>query len=71
MAVSQAPKARKRGARAHLKEVIREQGRTYVWLARVTGYSVRQITRVANGEFEGTTRFHIAMRQALGEDYAA
>jgi hypothetical protein len=51
--------------------VVREQGRSFVWLARQTGYSESQISRVARGDHPGSSRFHAAMRMALGEDYAA
>ena len=57
--------------RRGLVEVVREQGRSFVWLARQTGYSESQISRVARGEHPGSERFHIAMQRALGEEYAA
>lgn len=56
--------------RRGLKDVLQEQGRSYVWLARVTGYSESQIQRVASGVHPGSSRFHAAVRMALGEDYA-
>jgi len=59
-----------RTRRRSLKAVVKGQGRSFVWLAAQTGYSTTQISRVARGEHPGSTRFHIAMRSALGEDYA-
>ena len=53
------------------RRTVREQGRSFIWLSRQTGYSESQIGRVARGEHPGSEKFHIAMRQALGEDYAA
>lgn len=69
--VNGARKARTHAAKRGLRDVVKGQGRTFRWLARVTGYSEEQISRVANGHHPGSLRFHIAMRQALGEDYAA
>ncbi len=63
--------ARQRTKPRGLAAVVKEQGRTFVWLSRKTGYSVTQISRVARREHPGSERFHIAMRTALGEDYAA
>lgn len=54
-----------------LLDVIKDQGRSFTWLAGKTGYSESQISRVANGHHPGSSRFHAAMRMALGEDYAA
>ena len=74
MAQSQPTRATKRAMRTRrrsLKAVVKGQGRSFVWLAAQTGYSTTQISRVARGEHPGSTRFHIAMRSALGEDYAA
>lgn len=72
VATSQVTKSRKRASKSpRLREVVKGQGRSLVWLSRVTGYSVRQISRVAAGEHPGTQRFHIAMRAALGDEYVA
>jgi hypothetical protein len=54
--------------RPYLREVLKEQGRSYVWLARTTGYSETQINRVANGHHPGTQKFWRLMSHALGEE---
>lgn len=59
-----------RSKRPTLKSVVRDQGRSFVWLARQTGYSAEHISGVANGLREGSTAFHIAMTRVLGEEYA-
>ena len=53
-----------------LRAVVREQGRSYVWLARQTGYSADHIAGVAKRRRVGSAAFHIAMSGALGEEYA-
>ena len=70
---SKAPTAARkaRNGKRGLRDVVKGQGRTFRWLARVTGYSEEQISRVANGHHPGSERFHIAMRHALGEEYVA
>jgi len=55
----------------NLRAVVRDQGRSFVWLARQTGYSPEHVARVANREHPGSQKFHLAMRAALGEEYAA
>lgn len=74
MAGTQAPRSHQRATKSSertLKVVIRDQGRSYVWLSRQTGYSVRQISRVAAGEHAGTTKFWKLVVAALGEEVAA
>jgi hypothetical protein len=56
--------------RRTLREVVRGQGRSYVWLARQTGYSAEHISGVASGQRQGSPAFHIAMKRELGEDYS-
>lgn len=53
-----------------LEAVIREQGRTYAGLARITGYSANYISRVANGTDEGSNQFHKHMELVLREPYS-
>ena len=74
MATSQATRTRKRSTGASkpgLRDVVRGQGRSFVWLARQTGYSTTQISRVANGKHPGTDKFWNLMRIALGEEISA
>lgn len=54
-----------------LRETVKGQGRSFVWLARVTGYSENHINKVVNGRHRGSERFFIAAKHALGEDFAA
>jgi lambda repressor-like predicted transcriptional regulator len=56
---------------ASLRDVLREQGRSMVWLSRQTGYSVSQIGRVARREHPGSERFWKVVALALGEEVAA
>lgn len=51
-----------------LYAVIREQGRSYQWLSRKSGYSAQHIGAVARGEKEGTLPFYRLMSACLGED---
>ena len=55
-----------RRKRTRLWEVIKDEGRTYVWLSAKTGYSADHIGAVARGQRHGTEAFYIAMRIALG-----
>lgn len=74
MARNASTKTRKRTtkpAKPGLRDVLRGQGRSFVWLARQTGYSVTQISRVANGKHPGTEKFWKLMAVALGEEVAA
>jgi len=52
-----------------LRQVVREQGRSYVWLARQSGYSLTQVNRVARGDHPGSAAFHLSMERILGERY--
>jgi len=49
-----------------LAALMREQGRSYVWLARVTGYSTTHCNAVANGREAMTVRFAKLAGAALG-----
>lgn len=57
--------------RKTLRDVVKGQGRSFVWLAAQTGYSAEHISGVANGDREGSMAFHISMKRVLGEDYAS
>ena len=66
------PTARKQRIGRHARtfaQTVRAQGRTFAWLARQTGYSLSQISRIANGHEDGSDRFHLAMERVLGEQY--
>lgn len=51
--------------RTKLWTVIKDEGRTYVWLSRHSGYSADHIGAVARGERVGTEAFYIAMQTLL------
>lgn len=52
--------------RTRLWHAIKDEGRTYVWLAKRSGYSADHIGAVARGERLGTEAFYIAMATLLG-----
>ena len=55
--------------RRTLRDVVREQGRYYQWLAHQTGYTEQHVGAVARGTFVGSVAFHLAMERALGTTY--
>jgi len=48
------------------RDLVRSQGRSFVWVAEKTGYSAGHVTRIARGEHPGTDKFWRSVQMVLG-----
>jgi hypothetical protein len=65
------PAKKRRAPRTSVAKIMRKQGRTYVWLADVTGYSKTHVNAMANKRAPMNPRFIKLAAQALGVPEAA